>query len=197
MSTEPADALLYAALEDQRRLGVLGTSVAEAVAHSELFLPPLAGITRVLDLGSGAGVPGLVLAWRRPDLEVVLLDARQRRTDQLQRLVGRLGLGRRVAVLCGTAEEIGRRTGLTDRFDAVVARSFGPPAEVIAAALPFLRVGGRLVVSEPPAGHRRWAAGLLADSDLVRLAGDAPGLFVAERQAPDSRESRPAHDPRP
>lgn len=196
MST-PADAPLYAALEVQRRLGVLGTSVAEAVAHSELFLPPLAGTTRVLDLGSGAGVPGLVVAWRRPDLEVVLLDARQRRTDQLQRLVGRLGLGRRVTVLCGTAAEIGRRSGLTGCFDAVVARSFGPPVEVIAAAPPFLRVGGRLVVSEAPVGHLRWTAGLLADTDLVRLAGEAPGLFVAERQPPVSRESRLARDPRP
>ena len=192
MATDPADAPLYAALEDQRRLGVLGTSVAEAVAHSELFLPAVGGSTTVLDLGSGAGVPGLVLAWRRPDLVVILLDARQRRTDQLQRLVGRLGLSRRVSVRCGTAEELGRWPGLAGGVDAVVARSFGPPAEVIAAARPFLRIGGRLVVSDPPDGGLRWTRALLAGSDLVRLSADAPGLFVAELRTSDSRGSTPA-----
>lgn len=174
------DAPLIAALEEQRRLGVLGTSVAEAIRHSERYLEPLAGRDVVLDLGSGAGVPGLVIAWRLPAVQVILLDARQRRTDQLRRLVGRLGIGDRVRVVCGLAEVAARAPDLAASMDAVVARSFGSPAAVLDAATPYLRRGGRLIVSEPPGPSARWPVELLQALGLEPTEIPVEGLFIAD-----------------
>lgn len=109
----------------------------------------------MLDLGSGGGVPGLVLAAYRPELEVTLLEARQRACRFLREiLAGSACAG--VVVVEARAEEAARRGELREAFDAVVARSFGPPAVTAECAVGFLRPGGRLVVSEPPDdGERR------------------------------------------
>jgi 16S rRNA (guanine527-N7)-methyltransferase len=64
--------------------------------------------------------------------------------------VGDLDLGDRVSVIQDRAESSGRVPALRAAFDGVVARSFGPPATVAECAAPFLRVGGWLIVSEPP-----------------------------------------------
>ena len=86
------------------------------------------GPARLLDLGSGGGVPGLVIAAARDDLQIVLLDAAERRTAFLEQAVAELGIGSRVTVVRGRAEELGRDPELRRRFDVVTARSFGPPA---------------------------------------------------------------------
>ena len=173
---------LVGALADQQRLGVLGTSPAEAVAHSDRFVAALPEAGRVLDLGSGAGVPGLVIAVRRPSLRVTLLDARARRTDQLARIVHRLGLTDRVEVVCGRADVASRRADLAGSFAAVTARSFGGPTTVLAASRPFLVVGGHLVVSEPPASAARWETDELSRAGFRPVTGaDVPsGFFVAQ-----------------
>lgn len=165
------EARLVEVLEEHQRLGLLGRApVAEAMAHAAGFVDRLRPATTVLDLGSGGGLPGLVVALRRPEASVVLLDARASRTDLLQRAVGRLGLGARVTVVHARAEDLGRRPEWRELLDAVVARGFGPPPEVAECAAPFLRLGGQLVVSEPPApAPERWPAPGLA---LVGLALD-------------------------
>jgi len=130
----------------------------------------------VLDLGSGGGLPGLVVAVARPDLRLVLLDANARRTDFLAGAVTRLGLGERVSVVAERAEVAGRQPSRRGQFAAVVARSFGPPATLAECAAPFLAVGGWLVVSEPPSEAQpgpetvRWPADGLAQFGLAREA---------------------------
>lgn len=109
---------------------------------------------RVLDLGSGAGIPGLVVAWDRVDLDVTLLEVRQRRADQLERLVRRLGLGGRVRVVCASAERLALAEA--GAFDAVTARRFGPPSAVVEAADALLGPSGLIVVSAAP--DDRWEA---------------------------------------
>ena len=152
--------------------------IAAVVEHSELFVTALADVTgTVIDLGSGGGVPGLVIARRRPDLHVVLVDRRATRTDQLRRLVARLGLGARVTVLTAEARALPRL--LDHRADAVVARGFGPPPTVVAAATPILAQGGLLVVSEPPGGIERWAH---ASEEFVRRG--SPGAIVVLQRVP-------------
>src|SRR3546814_20514420 len=71
------DGALVSVLERSRRLGFLGPGpVEDHVRHAQGFLDALEGVTgRVVDLGSGGGVPGLVLVVERPELAVVLLDA--------------------------------------------------------------------------------------------------------------------------
>ena len=129
--------------------------ITEFIEHSESFVGALADVSgTVVDLGSGGGVPGLVIAWRRPDLDIVLVDRRATRTDHLRRLVVRLGLVERVTVATSEARALPRL--LDDPVDAVVARGFGSPRAVLRAAAPMLAEGGLLVVSEPPGGADRW-----------------------------------------
>lgn len=163
---------LDAVLARQQARGVLGPDPAtEQRAHSRGFAAALGRTpTRALDLGSGGGVPGLVLAvecW--PESEVVLVDASQKRCTYLELCVAELGLGGRVAVRWGRAEEAGRDPAHRGVHDGVVARSFGPPGVVAECAAPLLAVGGHLVVSEPPEGPEgRWDADALASLGLAR-----------------------------
>jgi 16S rRNA (guanine527-N7)-methyltransferase len=104
-----------------------------------------------MDLGSGGGLPGLVIAQRWETSRAVLLDANLRRTEFLSDVVHELGWDERVEVSRARAEDAGRDPRLRAGFETVLARSFGAPAVVAECAAPLLVVGGVLVVSEPPA----------------------------------------------
>ncbi len=162
------DALL-AVLARSRAVGFLGDGPLEDhVSHAMGFAVALRTTpARFVDLGSGGGVPGLVLALAWGDVRVTLLDAQEKRCTVLGEAVERLHLSDRVSVVRGRAEELGRDPQLRGQFDAVTARSFGPPAVVAECASPFLAVGGALVVSEPPEGPDRWPAGPLAELGMV------------------------------
>jgi len=165
-------------LEDARRRGLLGPGpLLPHLGHALGFgaaactgaeggpggTPAWAG----LDLGSGAGLPGLPLALTWPDSRWTLVDAGKRRVEFLVEAVRSLGLEDRVEVVAGRAEELGRHERLRGWFDLVVARGFGPPAVTAECAAGFLTVGGRLVVSEPPGGRPgRWPASGLAPLGL-------------------------------
>ena len=105
---------------------------------------------RLADLGSGGGLPGLVVAAEWPEATLVLIEANGRRSSFLRRAVERLDLEARVAVVEERAEVCGRDQGLRGGFDGVLARSFGRPAVLAECAAPLLRTGAWLLVSEPP-----------------------------------------------
>jgi 16S rRNA (guanine527-N7)-methyltransferase len=125
--TSEAERHLHEALGASQRLGFLGDRpIPEVIVHARAFVGALADVEgRVIDIGSGGGVPGLVLAVDRPDLAVTLLDRRTKRTDFLLRMVRRMHIVDRVTVVAADVEEA-LRTGLGG-FDAVTARGFGPP----------------------------------------------------------------------
>ncbi len=101
-----------------------------------------------LDLGTGAGVPGLALAGLRQDMAWVLLDAAKRRVAVVREAIEALQWGDRVHAVHGRAEE---RDAVPGRqADVVVARLFGPPAATAECAAPLVRLGGRILVTEPP-----------------------------------------------
>lgn len=195
---------LLEVLEDSRRWGFLGPGpVDDHVEHADRLLDRLDEVlpdgARCLDLGSGGGVPGLVLARRRPTWSWTLLDAQLRRTDFLAEAVRRLDLGERVEVVRDRAEDAGRTASHRVTYDAVVARSFGPPAVTAECAAPLLRAGGYLLVSEPPTEvnvSERWPADGL---DLLGLVQDAPprgGWALMQRVGPlDDRYPRPSGRP--
>lgn len=161
---------LHDALAESQRLGQLGARpIADVIDHSRLFVAALDGIVgRVVDLGAGGGVPGLVIASDRPDLEVVLVDRRRKRTDLLERLVRRLELTDRVSVVAADVDDLVRTR---DVFDAAVARGLGPPLETLERARALTRIGGRIVISEPPDGNR-WDENELDRLRVVREPSD-------------------------
>lgn len=163
-------ATLLEVLGEARRAGLLGPGPIEGhIEHALGFaaaLEPHAPPLRALDLGSGGGVPGLVLAAEWADSSWVLLDAQARRASFLGDAVRALGLASRVEVRHARAEDAGREAVLRGAFDLVTVRSFGPPGVVAECAAPFLRVGGHAIVSEPPDSRGdRW------DHDGLALVG--------------------------
>ncbi len=187
--TESGAAALADVLAAGRDRGFLGPGdIDEHLEHARAFaacVPESAG--RCIDLGSGGGVPGLVLAvlaW--PDREFVLLDGSRTRAAFLEAAVEQLGLAPRVTVCAARAEEAGRDATMRTSAEVVVSRSFGPPAVVAECAAPLLAVGGLLVVSEPPGGGpaERWPAGGLAEVGLQVISRrSGPPAFVVARQA--------------
>ncbi|MGO9197432.1 MAG: 16S rRNA (guanine(527)-N(7))-methyltransferase RsmG [Acidimicrobiales bacterium] len=146
-------------LTEARELAFLGpTSIDDQVEHSMAFVDVILsgepGLAErdlsILDLGAGGGVPGLIIAIGLPQARITLLDGATRRTRWLATTVVSLGLAGRVTVVCQRAEEFGRQDDRRESFDVVTSRSFGPPAVVAECAAPLLKVGGRLIVSEPP-----------------------------------------------
>lgn len=99
---------------------------------------------RLIDIGSGAGLPGLVVAIAVRDLKVALLDSVGKKTKFLQEVVDALALSDRVSVITGRAEEWAR-TGNRATYDLATSRAVGHLGIIIELALPFLKVGGRIL----------------------------------------------------
>lgn len=140
----------------------------------------------VLDVGSGAGLPGLVLAIARPDLRVGLIEPMARRTAFLTEVIDRLDLAPVVTVLRGRAEEIavgtgdagtvggGKLDGANMMADVVTARAVAPLDRLAGWCLPLVRPGGRLLAmkgasaGEEVTEHR---------DALGRLGGGEPAVL--------------------
>jgi 16S rRNA (guanine527-N7)-methyltransferase len=101
--------------------------------------------SRVVDVGSGAGLPGLVIAIRRPDLPVDLVEPMQRRVDFLTDAVRELGLDDQVRIGRGRAEEAAVAAAV-GASPVVTARAVAPLDRLVAWCLPLLEPGGRLVL---------------------------------------------------
>lgn len=120
--------------------------------------------TTVLDIGSGAGIPGLPLQIAYPAVRVTLLESLTKRCVFLQEVVDALGL-EQTTVADGRAEEFGRDERYREQFDLVVARAVAPMPVLVEYALPFLRLGGRLAATKGSATLRELdeSAGALAE----------------------------------
>lgn len=161
-------------LAEARTLGFLGPGpIDRHVAQAKVFAEALGdilgargrrtGTLQALDLGSGGGVPGLLLAWWFPDVRWVLLDVQRRRTSFLTRAVAELSWAERVTVVRREASDAGRDPELRARCTVVTARSFGPPARTAECGAAFLDQEGRLLVADPPeTAGERWPGGGLA-----------------------------------
>jgi 16S rRNA (guanine527-N7)-methyltransferase len=112
------------------------------ILNSALLAPMLAG--RVGDVGSGAGLPGLVLAVARPDVKFTLIEPMERRTQWLQSEVDRMGLTN-VSVLRARAEDL-PGTGLLRPLDQVTARAVSALRTLIPLTAPLVRSGGQLLL---------------------------------------------------
>jgi 16S rRNA (guanine527-N7)-methyltransferase len=121
---------------------------------------------RVLDLGSGAGLPGLPLKIVWPRITLALLEATGKKARFLERVVDALRLTN-VSVLAGRAEELAHEAGLRETFGLIVARSVAAMPVLVELALPFLRLGGVLAALK----GSRAAEELSASAEALTLCG--------------------------
>jgi len=184
------------ALEESRARGFLGPSAIEPhIEHALGFAecweevnpkPPLA----FADLGSGGGLPALVLMerWR---CRTLLTDSMAKRANFLIEVLDWDGAPSQGEVVIGRVETIARREDLVEGFDLVTSRSFGPPAVTAECGVRFLRVGGIMVVSEPPddTASDRWNPEGLTKLGLESLGrvrhGSAFQILQKVRSTPD------------
>lgn len=181
---------LVRVLTEAQRIGTLGsTPISETIRHSAWFADTLpADMARVIDLGSGAGVPGLIVAIMRPTVQVTLVDRRTKCADALHRAVHALGLSDRVTIRCADADDLSRLPDWRRSFDAAISRGFGPPLVTLTMSALFVRVGGIVVISEPP-DHvpDRWAEIELTVRGLSGPRRVGPlAVFHVEHHFPDS-----------
>lgn len=99
---------------------------------------------RIIDVGSGAGLPGLPLKIIYPAIKLTLLEATAKKTAFLNHLVSELGLGD-VEIITGRAEEIAHKMEYREVFDIVLSRGVAPLATLAELTLPFCAVGGLFV----------------------------------------------------
>ena len=151
------------------------------------------GDGRVLDLGTGAGVPGITLAVWGAGLHLTLLDRTQKKIAFVRRAALSLDLYN-CHPAWGSAEELAHRLPPDERFDAVVARGVGSVAHLMRLARPLLRPHGKLLLRKPPAGaEHREAEALLASPAWAGMrtyplpeSGAKPWILVALERSTDT-----------
>ncbi|WP_314621184.1 16S rRNA (guanine(527)-N(7))-methyltransferase RsmG [uncultured Selenomonas sp.] len=156
-----------------------------AVKHMVDSLTALRGIEdgeslRLIDVGTGAGFPGIPLKIVRPDMDLLLLDSLKKRVRFLETVVETLGF-KGAACLHGRAEEAAREKGLRERFDVAVSRAVARLPVLAEYLLPFVRVGGRAIAlkglhSEEEAKEARRAAEILGGALIETIPVSLPGL---------------------
>ena len=163
----------------------------------------------VVDVGSGAGLPGIVLAVARPDLRITLVEPLARRTAFLSEAVTTLGLDGTVTVLRGRAEDV--VDGPPAGADVVTARAVAPLDRLAGWCLPLARLEGRLLAlkgasaADEAAEHRVAVAALGGSEPVLRLCGEglidppttAVEIVVQSRPKSPTRAAGPGRDAGP
>ena len=127
----------------------------------------LANVKTAVDVGSGAGFPGVPMAILRPDIRFTLLDSLGKRVDFLNRVIDELGLN--AEALCLRAEDAARQPRLREGFDLAVARAVAPMNVLCEYLLPFVRVGGHMLAMKGPSLDEELNA---AANALATLGGE-------------------------
>lgn len=146
------------------------TSVSEEDMAARHFLDSLlplkeerlfASGSRLIDVGTGAGFPGLPLAIARPDFQVTLLEAQNKRCVFLNAVIEDLGL-KNVTVINDRAENLGKTEAHREQYDLAVARAVAPLPVLCEYLLPFVKIGGRMICWKGPAVREEMEDGCAA-----------------------------------
>src|SRR6266545_4729535 len=127
--------------------GLVAGSPEALIEDSLVLLEHLGGASRLVDVGSGGGLPGLPLKIARPELAVTLVEADQAKAAFLVQACARLSLDG-VDVVARRAEDVGRDSRYREAFDVAVARALAPMPILVELCLPLVRVGGRLLAQK-------------------------------------------------
>lgn len=140
----------------KERLNLTGAATATEITERHLIdsLFAIAEVTfpdgaRVVDVGTGAGFPGIVMQIARPDLRVVLVEPSRKKVGFLEHLQQILGLDD-LRIEWGRAQDLARRSGMRETFDAAVTRATARLAFAVSLCLPFVVVGGVAVFLKGP-----------------------------------------------
>jgi len=114
---------------------------------------------RMVDLGTGGGLPGILLKILNPTIQITLIDSTQKKITAVDEMIKSLGLGAAAAVW-GRAEELGMKKEFKGKFDIAVARGVGPLEELVRLAHPFLEAQPQL--AGPPGSTKILTRCLLA-----------------------------------
>ena len=145
--------------------------VSRDVGDAAALLPHLAHGERVLDVGTGGGVPGVILAILRPDLRVELADSVAKKARAVAEIVREAGLV--IPVHAAPAQElVASRPAGRDRFDTLVVRAVAPLAKLLGWFEPIAGSFGRLLVIKGP----RW------EEELAEARGKRLGKKVSIRR---------------
>ncbi len=165
VSAELADKLeIYAGLlvewNEKMNLTAITDPTGIAVKHfaDSLLAAPLLpeGAFRLIDVGTGAGFPGVPLALLRPDCRLTLLDSLNKRLIFLETLCKELALP--AELIHARAEEGGKRPALREQFDVATARAVAALPVLCEYCLPFVKVGGRFIALKGPDSEREQEA---------------------------------------
>jgi 16S rRNA (guanine527-N7)-methyltransferase len=175
----------YAALlmTDGVERGLIGPRESDRIWDRHLLNSAVVGElipdrARVVDVGSGAGLPGVALAIARPDLTVVLVEPMARRAAFLSEVVAALGL-ERTTVVRARAEECVRGRSRLEPADVVTARAVAPLDRLAAWCLPLASVGGRLLAlkgesaAHEISAHRNAVVRAGGGEPIIRRCGEA------------------------
>ncbi len=135
-------------LEKNKVMNLTAITQEEEIADSHLLdsfllLPYLRGES-LIDVGSGAGFPGMLVKLLRPELKLVLLDSTKKRISFLEELIAELGLSQITAVH-GRAEEVAHLPEYREKFDTAVARAVSSLDILLELCLPLVKTGGRFL----------------------------------------------------
>lgn len=142
------------------------TLIRKHILDSLALLPWIPEGRRVLDLGSGAGFPGLSLAIVKPDLSITLIEARRKRANFLKESIRKLKL-RNVKAYEGRAEDLSQKKDLQAAFDIVMTRATWNIPLFLSLASPFLCPHGAALAMKGP----KLATELLEISDKIKEFG--------------------------
>lgn len=154
-----------------------------------LSVVPLTAGRRVLDVGTGAGFPGLTLKCLVPGIDLVLLESLAKRCRFLEaaaaELAPLLGNPEGLRVVWGRAEDVGQQEEFREKFDVVVARAVAELRVLSEYCLPFCKVGGEFVAMKGPAVHEELAA---AGRAIATLGGEV--IELREVELPEGAGAR-------
>lgn len=192
--------MLRGILERSQKLNFLGKPpIDDHIRNAMGFSNVIHGLIeknqtgKIYDLGSGGGVPALILIEEFKDWEFVLIERKKKRANFLHDAISLLKASERVEIVCAEAENAARNEKFAFGADFVTARSFGPPSTTAECACRLLKLNASLIVSEPPINTDRWVHENLSLTGLnpVKQIKFGDSTFQVLKQSHDPSDNLP------
>ncbi|MCM8711932.1 16S rRNA (guanine(527)-N(7))-methyltransferase RsmG [Clostridium sp. SYSU_GA19001] len=146
---------------------------------------PLKTAKRIIDVGTGAGFPGIPIKIMIPNVEVVLLDSLNKRVNFLNEVIRELEL-KGITAVHGRAEDYARESRFREKFDIVVSRAVANMAVLSELCIPFVEVNGQFIALKGPAVEEEIKEGSKA---ITTLGGKLQQIINVEVEGTDLKHN--------